>query len=112
MTDRSGPLPSAAIHILLALGPGPRHGYAIMTDVLAMTDGVIRLAPGTLYTNIKRLLGNGLIEEVESGPGSVTDERRRYYRLTPGGQKAIVAEVARMRMLVGAAQPWLRGLDE
>jgi len=83
-----------------------------MTEVLAMTDGVVRLAPGTLYTNIKRLLGNGLIEEVGSGPGSVTDERRRYYRLTARGQKAVIAEVDRMRMLVGATQPWLRRLDE
>jgi DNA-binding PadR family transcriptional regulator len=112
MPDRNGPLPTAAMHILLALGPGPRHGYAIMTEVLAMTDGSVRLAPGTLYTNIKRLLGSGLIEEVPPAPDATTDERRRYYRLTSAGQEVAVAEVARMRLLVGAAQPWLRGLDE
>ena len=44
-------------------GPGERHGYAIMAEVEQLTNGALRLAPGTLYTTIKRLLGAGLIEE-------------------------------------------------
>jgi DNA-binding PadR family transcriptional regulator len=112
MPRTNAPLPRAAVHILLALGPGPRHGYAIMTEVLAMTDGSMRLAPGTLYTNIKRLLASGLIEEVDVGAEPSRDERRRYYRLSPAGHLVVSSEVARMEALVDAAQPWLRGLEQ
>jgi DNA-binding PadR family transcriptional regulator len=108
-TDRP-PLPPAAIHILLAIGPGERHGYGIMTEVAALTDGSVRLAPGTLYTNIKRLLAGGLIEESDERPDPDGDQRRRYYRLTAAGQQAVVTEVARMEVLVAGARPWIREL--
>jgi DNA-binding PadR family transcriptional regulator len=109
-TNRS-PLPSAAIHILLALGPGERHGYGIMTEVANLTGGAVRLAPGTLYTNIKRLLAGGLIEEIEKRPNPERDDqRRRYYRLTAAGQQVAVAEVGRMSALVTGAKPWIREL--
>ena len=65
MAPPETPLPPAAIHILLAIGPGERHGYAIMSEVATLTNGAVRLAPGTLYTNIKRLLASGLIEETD-----------------------------------------------
>lgn len=112
MAPAEMPLPSAAIHILLALGPGARHGYAIMSDVAAMTDGSVRLAPGTLYTNIKRLLAGGLIEEVVGPDPELDDQRRRYYRLAPPGRQVVVAEVARMEALVSKARPWLRELSK
>lgn len=106
------PLPSAALHILLALGPGQRHGYAIMAEVASMTAGAMRLAPGTLYTNIKRLLASGLIEEVDDQlAAAADDQRRRYYRLSPAGRQVVVSEVERMRALVIGARPWLPDLD-
>jgi DNA-binding PadR family transcriptional regulator len=108
-TDRP-PLPPAAIHILLAIGPGERHGYGIMTEVATLTDGSVHLAPGTLYTNIKRLLAGGLIEETDERPDPDGDQRRRYYRLTTAGQQAVVTEVARMEVLVAGARPWIREL--
>jgi DNA-binding PadR family transcriptional regulator len=109
--DRRPPLPPAAIHILLAIGPGERHGYGIMTEVATLTDGAVRLAPGTLYTNIKRLLAGGLIEESDERPDPDNgDQRRRYYRLTAAGQQVVVTEVARMEVLVAGAQRWIRGL--
>ncbi len=109
-TNRS-PLPPAAIHILLALGPGERHGYGIMTEVASLTGGAVRLAPGTLYTNIKRLVAGGLIEESEERPDPERDDqRRRYYRLTAAGQQVAIAEVTRMSALVVGATPWIRGL--
>jgi DNA-binding PadR family transcriptional regulator len=50
------PLTPAVFHILLALADRDRHGYAIMSEVASMTEGVIKLGPGTLYGTIKRLL--------------------------------------------------------
>ncbi len=113
MPPSDPPLPAAAIHILLALGPTERHGYAIMAEVASMTDGRVRLAPGTLYTNIKRLLERGLIEEVDRRPAPETDDkRRRYYRLTPAGRRVAASEVARMAALVASARPWVREMAE
>ena len=57
------PLAPAAFHILLALSAGERHGYGIIQDVDAQTDGAVRLSPGTLYRTIQRLLEEGLITE-------------------------------------------------
>lgn len=112
MLRPDAPLPTAAIHILLAIGPRERHGYAIMAEVASMTDGAMRLAPGTLYTNIKRMLASGLIEEVdERSDASSDDQRRRYYRLSPAGRRVVGAEVARMQALVVGARPWLPGVD-
>jgi DNA-binding PadR family transcriptional regulator len=106
----SRPLPPAAIHILLAIGPGERHGYGIMTEVAKLTDGAVRLAPGTLYTNIKRLVAGGFIEEGGERADPDDDQRRRYYRLTTSGRQAAEAEVARMNALVTRARPWLNAL--
>lgn len=100
-------LTTAALHILVAIGPGERHGYAIMAEVERLTTGAVRLAPGTLYTTIKRLLGAGLIEESGERPdASLDDQRRRYYRLTPGGRAVVAAEVRRLEALVSTARPW------
>jgi DNA-binding PadR family transcriptional regulator len=110
MPATESPLPIAALHILLAIGPEARHGYAIMTEVATSTAGAVRLAPGTLYTNIKRLLAAGLIEEAEApDPDDGDDARRRYYRLTLSGHGVVAAEVARMESLVARARDWVRG---
>jgi DNA-binding PadR family transcriptional regulator len=96
------PLPPAAFHILLALGPGDRHGYGIIQDVEAGTDGAVRLSPGTLYRTIQRLLEQGLISEPRSSP--VTDPRRRPYRITPLGRAVAQAESNRLANLVRLAR--------
>jgi hypothetical protein len=54
--------------ILVALGDGESHGYAIMQNVLARTGGTVRLSAGTLYGAVSRLLEDGLIEESEERP--------------------------------------------
>jgi DNA-binding PadR family transcriptional regulator len=92
-------------HILLVLGGGERHGYAIMREVEALTGGAQRLGPGSLYGSIKRLLADGLIEECGERPDPAThDERRRYYRLTGMGRQAAGAEARRLEVLVRAAR--------
>src|SRR5216683_2129483 len=57
------PVLPATFHILVALADEDRHGYAIIQDVAARTDGSIRLSPGTLYRSIQRMLEDGLIVE-------------------------------------------------
>ena len=102
--ERLLPLTPAIFHILLALTGGERHGYAIMQEVEALTQGQMRLGPGTLYRSIKQMLEAGLIEESDERPdASLNDERRRYYRLTSFGQRAAEAEAQRLERLVRQA---------
>ena len=106
------PLSQAAIHILVAIGPDERHGYAIMTGVEQMTDGVVRIGPGTLYTTIRRLLADGLIEESDERPDvALDDKRRRYYRLTAAGRAVVAIELRRLESLVASARPWAMDPD-
>ncbi len=106
------PLSQAAIHILIAIGPGERHGYAIMSEVERMTGGAMRIGPGTLYTTIRRMLADGLIEESEERPDpALDDKRRRYYRMTAAGRVVAATEVRRLAALVASAKPWAFGPD-
>ena len=99
------PLTPAVFHILLALADGERHGYGIMQEVAALTDGALRLGPGTLYGSIKRMLADGLIEETDERPDpELDDERRRYYRLTDFGQRVAHLEARRLARLVDEAR--------
>ena len=99
------PLTPAIAHILLALADQDRHGYAIMQEVERLTDGGVRMGPGTLYGTIKRMLASRLLEEADDRPDpDLDDERRRYYRETPLGRAVLEAETARMATLVGAAR--------
>ena len=99
------PLPAAVFHILIALADRDRHGYSIMQDVAARTKGKVQLSAGTLYSSIRRMLEQGLIEELAESPDpSSTDERRRYYRLTRFGKRAAAAEVRRLNAMVQQAR--------
>lgn len=102
------PLPPATLHILLALADGERHGYAIIQDVEARTDGRLRMSAGTLYRSIARMVEQGLIAEVANRRTRAEDERRRYYRLTPFGTAVARAELRRLSQLVRHARA--RGL--
>jgi len=99
------PLPLAVFHILIALADRDRHGYSIMQDVAARTNGKVQLSAGTLYSSIRRMLEQGLIEELRESPDpSSTDERRRYYALTRFGRRVAAAEVERLNALVQQAR--------
>jgi len=99
------PLAPATFEILLALAGGERHGYAIMKEVTARTDGAVRLGPGTLYGALKRLLISGLVEEGgERADPELGDDRRRYYRLTKLGLLAARMEARRLDAMVRAAR--------
>ena len=99
------PLPTAVFHILVALADRDRHGYSIMQDVTARTDGRVRLSAGTLYSAVRRMLDQGLIEELRDSPDPASgDERRRYYRLTRLGRDVAVAEARRVSDMLTQAR--------
>jgi DNA-binding PadR family transcriptional regulator len=95
------PLKSQWFHIMLSLAGGEQHGYGIMQEVAERTGGKVRLWPATLYGSIKRLIEAELIEESDERPApELDDARRRYYRLTELGRRALDAERERLEELV------------
>ena len=91
------PLSPAVFNILLALADGDKHGYGIMLEVEANTDGQVNMGPGTLYGSIKRMLKAGFIRESDERPDpELDDQRRRYYGLTDLGLKVLQAESQRL----------------
>jgi DNA-binding PadR family transcriptional regulator len=99
------PLTPAVFQILLALSDQERHGYAIMQEVAAQTDGRLNLGPGTLYGCLKRMLAAGLVVESDERPDPESDdERRRYYRMTDLGRRVARAEARRLAAAVSAAR--------
>ena len=99
------PLPVSQLHIMLALTTGDKHGYAIMKEIEALTEGAVAMGAGTLYGSVKQMLKAGLIEESSERPDpDLDDQRRRYYRLTDLGVRTLEAEVARMEQLARTAR--------
>jgi DNA-binding PadR family transcriptional regulator len=99
------PLPTAVFHVLVALADRDRHGYSIMQDVDTRTEGKVRLSAGTLYSAIRRMLEQGLIEELNDSPDPESaDERRRYYRITRFGRDVAIAEAKRFSELLDQAR--------
>ena len=96
----------ATFLILTALAARSQHGYGIITDVRELSGGRVRLRAGTLYTALDRLRADGLIavdrEEI------VDNRLRRYYRLTPEGEKRLAGEAARLHANAIAAMRRLR----
>ncbi|HJX96974.1 MAG TPA: helix-turn-helix transcriptional regulator [Candidatus Acidoferrum sp.] len=99
------PLPSAAFQILLSLAEEDLHGYGIMRQVAEQTDGRMRLGPGTLYSSIQSLLEEKFIEELDPREDvKLSEERRRYYRLTSAGRKLARSEADRLAGLLRVAR--------
>ena len=120
---------AAVLHILLSLAGEDRHGLGIAADVKEFTNGRLVLGPGTLYGTIKRLLDAGMVEDLgqpaadereeRSGakgprerrawrgagvPAFNDDPRRRYYRITPKGRKALTLETEGMASVLTVAK--------
>lgn len=99
------PLSTPVFHILLALAEKSRHGYSVMKVIETLTNGQVKMGPGTFYGAIKRLLEANLIIESDERPDpDLDDERRRYYELTPFGQQVLKAEVERLSHLLRFAE--------
>ena len=94
-------------YILLSLAERERHGSGIMRDVLELTDGDLRLWPVTLYGSLEELREQGWIKALDAAPSSADDAdeggRKRWFRITAPGRKALAAEVARLEDVVRVA---------
>ncbi|MER6694995.1 PadR family transcriptional regulator [Streptomyces minutiscleroticus] len=90
-----------ALLILTALADTPRHGYGILQEVTALSEGRVRMRTGTLYGALDRLQGQGLIQVERE---EVVDGRaRRFYRLTPSGRSALAEEIGHLHTVVTEA---------
>ena len=104
-TAEQAPLTPAVLHILLALSTEERHGYGIMKQVEADSDGKVKMGPGTLYGSLGRMTNAGLVRESSKRVDpDMDDERRIYYKLTAAGRAALEAEVNRYRSVVTIAK--------
>jgi DNA-binding PadR family transcriptional regulator len=104
-TNSTPPLTPAVFHILLALSSGERHGYGIMKQVEADSQGKVTMGPGTLYGSLKRMLDAGLVRESDKRVDlEMDDERRIYYLITGMGVEALSAELERYNRIVTIAR--------
>ena len=104
-TSSNPPLTPAVFHILLALSSGERHGYGIMKQVEADSQGKVSMGPGTLYGSLRRMLDAGLVKESDKRVDPEMDDQRRiYYQLTGAGAEALTAELERYQRIVTIAQ--------
>lgn len=101
----SRPLSEPVLLILVSLANSPRHGYALMKDIEALSDGRVRISTGTLYGALRRLLGDGWIEKFEQDD---TSREKQAYKLTSTGLRQLKIELDRMRQLTRAASARLR----
>lgn len=104
------PLTETTFFILLSLSPEPKHGYAIMKDVQALSEGRVLLSTSTLYSALKRLLEQRWIKRVDDPVENGTARERKAYVLTDQGRRVLKAETARLQKLVSTAQ--LRAVED
>jgi DNA-binding PadR family transcriptional regulator len=101
------PLSPAALQILAALATEDLHGYGIILAVSAQSQGRIRIGPGTLYDNLKRLMEHGWVRDLK--PASEND--KRLYRLTAAGKAALSCEISRLDDLIRQTRRYLKGME-
>lgn len=100
----ASPLKHSTYQILLALGDGEMHGYAVMQSLSEKTGGRESILPGTLYAALARMVDEGMVEEIEPPADDQSGgPRRRYYRRTALGREVARAESLRLRGLLGLA---------
>ncbi|HEX4138468.1 MAG TPA: helix-turn-helix transcriptional regulator [Bryobacteraceae bacterium] len=102
------PLTEPVLLILLSLAGQPRHGYALMKDTEALSNGRVRLSTGTLYGALRRLLDDAWIERFDQED---TSREKQAYRLTASGRRQLQGELDRMKQLTRAAAARLRASE-
>ena len=100
------PLTEPTFLVLLSLVVEPKHGYAIMKDTKALSEGRVVLSTGTLYGALKRLLKQGWIARLDDAEdlGESAGRQRKAYALTRLGRRILDAEIARLQSLVAAGR--------
>src|SRR4030095_3375830 len=99
VSSEAKPLTEPVFMILMSLAEKPRHGYALIKDIEALSEGRVRLSTGTLYGALQRLLQAAWIERFEQED---TSREKQAYRLTAAGQTQLQAELDRMKKLTRA----------
>ena len=94
------PLTETSFFIILSLATAPKHGYAIMKEVEAMSEKRVVLATGTLYSALRRMLEDDWIERVMDNNSETDNRERKLYQLTRNGRRVLEAEISRLRKLV------------
>lgn len=97
------PLRPPVFHILLALSTRCLHGLGIADEVESTSGGALVLGPGTLYRSLAEMSAYRLVEPVDTPPEGA-DTRRKYYRITPEGERLVRAEAERLAVVVAEAQ--------
>ena len=100
------PLSTATLHILLALADEDLHGYGIIQKAALQSQRQYRLGPGTLYDNLRKLMGQGLV--VDSQTSSNSEDEKRLYRLTSEGHTVLSAELDRLKNVLREAELTVR----
>jgi DNA-binding PadR family transcriptional regulator len=92
------PLTEATFYILLAL-TAPKHGYAVMQEAEDLSQGTVRLAPGTLYGALTNLEQGKLIRMVGQ------HGRRKIYQITEKGTRILLEQKRRLKIMLGGGEP-------
>jgi len=98
------PLSDLALHVMLALGDGPIHGYGIGKEIEDRSGGRLNPTTGGLYQVLRRLAEDGLVDHAPEAEAESPDARRRYFRLTPLGRQVVGMEMERLQGLVTVAR--------
>jgi DNA-binding PadR family transcriptional regulator len=101
---QTGPLTEAAFYILLSLAAGPKHGYAVLKEVEALSQGRILFSTGTLYGGLKRFLKWEWIRRVHGKDPDSAGRPRKEYALTEKGRRILGGEVERLQVLLKTAR--------
>ena len=105
MAGKTEPLTESYFFILLCLYRGPNHGYGIMQQSLALSNGTVRIGSGTMYGATSQMMKKGWIEECLADGF----DRKRQYRLTEAGRRVLLEEVKRLRHMVQTASDVIGG---
>jgi DNA-binding PadR family transcriptional regulator len=97
--ERFLPLKPLVLDVLMALGDGKRHGWALVREV-QQREGGERILPGNFYRTLRVLKDDGLIEDAPGDANEDPGERRQYFRLTALGTRVARAEALRIKALV------------
>lgn len=97
-------LTAAMFYILLSLADRPRHGLGIVGDVEERTGYRVKIGPALLYTSLRRLEAGSLVEVATPPADEATDPRRKYYRITQRGRRAVREEAELLEVVVMLAR--------
>ncbi|MEH7381192.1 PadR family transcriptional regulator [Bacillus sp. JJ1533] len=93
MAYSGGPMTEAMYYVLLAL-MHPNHGYQLMQAISEVSNGRVKMGPGTLYGVLSRMQKDGLISLAED------DGRRKTYEITAEGEQALRVEYDRLKSMI------------